>query len=153
MDYNYEMLRSKLQDDQLRALKSGDRERLDTLRFILAQVKNKEIEKKAELNDEETIVVMQKFKRELNESIDAAQKAGRTELETQSRGQLAIVSEYLPAEMSDEELKKEIGRIISENKDVYDKNPKAIIGVVMKELKTKAESPRILQALNAAQKV
>lgn len=143
------MLRSKLQQDQLQALKSGDRVRLDTLRFILSQVKNREIEKKGELNDEETIVVLQKFKRELNESLDAAQKAGRSELEKNDRVQLAIVSEYLPAEMSDEDLKSEVERIISENKEVYEKTPKAIIGVLMKELKSKAESSRILAALNS----
>lgn len=147
------MLRSKLQDEQLQALKSGNRDRLETLRFILSQVKNREIEKKAELNDEETIVVLQKFKRELNESIEAAQKAGRPELEAQSKKQLEIVSTYLPAELGDDELKKEVERVIDANQDVYDKNPKAVIGVVMKELKGKAESQRILQILNTLQKV
>lgn len=143
------MLRAKLQDEQLKALKSGDRQRLDTLRFILSQVKNKEIEKKAELNDEETIAVLQKFKRELNESLEAASKGERTELKKQCEAQLKITEEYLPAELSDAELKSEVERIISENKDLYDKNPKAIIGVLMKELKSKAESSRILRVLNS----
>lgn len=111
-------------------------------------MKNREIEKKDELNDEETIAVLQKFKRELNESIDAAQKAARRELETQSRGQMTIVNEYLPAEMSDEDLKTQVDRIILDNKELYEKNPKAIIGILMKELKSKAESSRILAALN-----
>lgn len=143
------MLRAKLQQDQLQALKNSDRVRLETLRFILSQVKNKEIEKKAELSDEETIATLQKFKRELNESLDAAQKAGRPELEAQCKDQLKIVGEYLPAELSDDELKSEVERIIGENKDLYDKNPKAIIGILMKELKTKAESSRILAVLNS----
>lgn len=143
------MLRAKLQGEQLQALKSGDRDRLETLRFILSQIKNREIEKKAELTDEETISTLQKFKRELNETIEAARTSGRSELLSQSEKQLSIVNEYLPAELTDEQLKAEIERIIAANQELYEKNPKAILGVLMKELKTKAESSRILQVFNS----
>ncbi|MBI1862691.1 GatB/YqeY domain-containing protein [Candidatus Microgenomates bacterium] len=85
--------------------------------------------------------------------MDAAKKAGRNELEAQSQKQLELVNTYLPAEMGDDELKGEVKRIIAANKDVYEKNPKAIIGILMKELKSKAESSRILQILNTLQKV
>ena len=54
------MLRQKLQDDQITALKSGDKTKLEILRFILAQIKNKEIDKKSELNDEEALTVIKK---------------------------------------------------------------------------------------------
>lgn len=143
------MLRSKLQDEQLQALKSGDRVRLDTLRFILSHVKNKEIEKKDELNDEETVAVIKKIHRELQESIDAAEKAGRTELAEQSKKQMEIIAPYIPAEMNDEDLKKEIEKIIAANKELYEKSPKAIIGLCMKELRSKADGTRIMAILNS----
>ena len=54
------MLGKKLQADQLAALKSGDKSKLDTLRFVLSRVKNKEIEKKDDLNDEEVIQILKK---------------------------------------------------------------------------------------------
>src|SRR3989344_1983115 len=114
--YNYVMLRQKLQDDSLAALKAGDKDRLSVLRFIIAQVQNKEIEKKGELTDEETVVVLKKVARELKESIDAFAKGNRSELVEENKKQLGIVSSYLPAEMPDEKLNAEIDKILAENK-------------------------------------
>ena len=143
------MLRQKLQDDSIIALKSGEKEKLSVLRFIIAQIQNREIEKKSDLNDEEVISVLKKFSKELKESIDAFEKGGRTDLVDTNKRQLEIVSQYLPAEITDDELKKEIEKIISENKAVYEQNPKAIIGICMRELKSKADPSRIMQVLSA----
>ncbi|MBI5127305.1 GatB/YqeY domain-containing protein [Candidatus Roizmanbacteria bacterium] len=143
------MLRQKLQDDSLAALKTGDKEKLSVLRFIIAQIKNKEIDKKTDLNDEETLFVLKKFAKELNESIEAFTKGGRTDLVAENKKQLEIVSVYLPAEITDEELKKEVDKIVTENKQIYDQNPKAIIGICMKLLKSKADPQRIMKVLSA----
>lgn len=141
------MLRQKLQDDQIAALKSGDKTKLNVLRFILAQIKNKEIDKRSELNDEETIVVFRKVIKELKESIEAFEKGGRKELAEDSKKQLKFASFYLPAEISDQELKEEIEKVIKENQAVFDKNQKAIIGICMKSLKSKVDPGRIMKTL------
>lgn len=143
------MLRQKLQDDQIIALKSGDKTKLEILRFILAQIYNKEIEKKADLNDEETVTVLKKIAKELKESIDAFEKGGRKDLIDGSKKQLEIISVYLPAEISDAELKKEVEKIIKNNQSVFDKNQKAIIGICMKQLKSKADPGRIMKFLSS----
>ena len=147
MVYNYHMLRQKLQDDQIAALKTGDKTKLGVLRFILAQIKNKEIDKKSELNDEETMTVLRKVIKELKESVEAFEKGGRKELAEDSKKQLDFASFYLPAEISDEELKKEIEVVIKENQAVFDNNQKAIIGICMKELKSKVDPGRIMKIL------
>lgn len=141
------MLRQKLQDDSILALKAGNKTRLSVLRFILAQVKNKEIDKQSELNDEETMVVLRKVIKELKESVEAFEKGGRIELLEDSKKQLEIALVYLPAEIGDDELKKEIERVIKENQAVFDNNQKAIIGLCMKELKSKADPGRIMKTL------
>lgn len=143
------MLRQKLQDDQLASLKAGDKIRLTVLRFVISQIKNKEIEKKTELNDDETLAVLKKFTKELKESIDAFTKGNRTELAEESKKQLEIISQYLPKEISDEELSSEMDKIISENKALVDDNPKAVIGVVMGRLKSKADPSRIMPMLRS----
>ena len=143
------MLRQKLQDDQVIALKSGDKTKLEILRFILAQIKNKEIDKKSGLNDEETLVVIKKVTKELKESIEAFEKGGRKDLSDDSKKQLEIVSVYLPAEISDEELKQEVEKVIKENQTVFDNNQKAIIGICMKQLKSKADPGRIMKVLSS----
>ena len=147
MVYNYHMLRQKLQDDQIAALKAGDKTKLGVLRFILAQIKNKEIDKRSELNDEETMTVLRKVIKELKESVEAFEKGGRKELAEDSKKQLDFASFYLPAEISDEELKKEIETVIKENQTVFDTNQKAIIGICMKELKSKVDPGRIMKML------
>lgn len=141
------MLRQKLQDDSILALKAGDKTKLNVLRFIIAQVKNKEIDKQSELNDEETMVVLRKVIKELKESVEAFEKGGRIELLEDSKKQLEIALVYLPAEIGDDELKKEIERVIKENQAVFDNNQKVIIGLCMKELKSKADPGRIMKTL------
>ena len=154
------MLRQKLQDDQIIALKSGDKTKLEILRFILAQIKNKEIDKNppvgGELNDEETLVVIKKVTKELKESIEAFEKGGRKDLSDDSKKQLEIISVYLPAEISDEELYEEVEKVIKENQAVFDNNlpagrqvKSAIIGICMKQLKSKADPGRIMKVLSS----
>ncbi len=141
------MLRQKLQDDQLNALNTGNKEVLEILRFVIAKIKNQEIEKKTELTDEETVAVLKKVVRELNESKDAAVKAVRQDLIEQNEKQISIISPYLPQELSDEALEKEIQTVLDNNKELFDTNKKAIIGICMKELRSKADGTRIMKLL------
>jgi hypothetical protein len=152
------MLRQKLQVDQITALKSGQKTKLGILRYILAQIKNKEVDKNppagGELNDEETLSVLKKVAKELKESIEAFEKGKRKDLADDSKKQLEIVSVYLPAEISDEELKHEVEKIIKDNQSVFDNNlpagrqaKNAIIGICMKQLKSKADPGRIMKIL------
>lgn len=145
------MLRDRLQTDQIAALKSGQKSRLEVLRFILAQIKNKEIEKKENLSDEETIVVLQKFAKELKESIEQFEKGNRTDLVAQNQSQLEIIAEYLPQELGEAELEAKVAQLIADNKAAIEANPKAIIGICMKSLRTQADSGRIMAALNKLQ--
>ena len=141
------MLYQQLQAEQITALKSKDTLKLQTIRGIISQIKNKEIEKKTALSEEEIVSVIKKTKKELLESIESFTKGGRADLTEESKKQLLIVNAYLPPEMSDDELNKAVATLVEVNKEAIAKNPKAIIGICMKELKNKAESSRILAAL------
>lgn len=141
------MLKQKLQEEQIKALKSGDKEKLSVLRFVLAQIKNKEIEKQKELNDDQVILVIKKIAKELKESIDAFKKTKRQDLVEENEKQLKIISLYLPEELTDNQLKQEIEKIISQNQELFNQNPKAIIGLCMRTLKSKADSSRIMKII------
>lgn len=143
------MLRNTLYDNQIKALKSGDKTELETLRYILAQIKNKEIEKKADLTDGETLAVLRKITRELKESIESFEKGDRGDLAAATHKQLQIIIKYLPPEISDGELKKEINQIVARNKELFETNRRAIIGLCMKELRDKADPGRIISILNS----
>lgn len=143
------MLTSKIQQDQIAALKAKDEKKLSVIRFLTAALKNEEIAKQKPLTDEDVISVIRKQVKQLEDAATMFEKGGRPELATDNKNQITILSEYLPAELSDEQLKAEIDALIAENKALYDKNPKAIIGVVMGKLKTKAAPGRIMALLNA----
>lgn len=147
MPYNYGMLRQKLQEEQIAALKNKEGEKLEVLRFVIAKIKNQEIEKKAELSDEETLIILQKIKKELQETIDAAQKGGRSDLVEANQKQLAILQVYLPKELTDEQIEVQIKELVVQNQEAMQANPKAIIGVVMKALRGKADPSRIMPIL------
>lgn len=143
------MLRQKIQSDQLAAMKAGEKERLETLRYIVAKMKYKEIEKKAELTDEEVIEIIRKQQKELQESITAFEKGNRPDLVEPNKRQLEIITAYMPPEMSDEDLAKAITELKEKNAELIAKNPKAIYGIAIKELKSKADPSRITKLLNA----
>lgn len=143
------MLKDKIQQDLITALKAKDEVTLSTLRFLQSALKNKQIEKREDLTDEEVIGVIRKQVKELSEAAEMFKKGGREDLVAQNEAQIEVLKKYLPAEISDEELKSEIEKIMAENKEVYEKNPKAIIGVVMGALKSKADPKRIMQELNS----
>lgn len=141
------MLKQKLQAEYLLSLKKGDKDKVEILRYVLAKVKNEEIEKGKDLTDEEIISVLKKQKKELLESIESFEKGKREDLVIESKKQLEIILEFIPPEISDEELSKEIEKIIEENKDIFDKNPKILIGICIKALKSKADASRIIKIL------
>ena len=141
------MLQQKLQTDQIQALKSGDKKKLETLRYILAQIKNKEIDKREPLTDDEVTNVLRKIIKELKESIESFEKGNRTDLAQEYKTQYEIAIAYMPAEISDEELKAAVEDLKQKHADVFQKNPKALIGICIRELKQKAEPARIMKQL------
>ncbi len=143
------MIKDKIKSDQLQALKNKDSARVNILRYILSKIQNQEINVQKELTEEEEIDVLQKIKKELRESLEAAEKTGRKDLIAQAKNELEIVSTYLPEELTEEELKAEVKKLIAQNQDLYDKNPKALIGICIKTLKSKADSSRIISILNS----
>ncbi len=143
------MIKSRLQQDQQAALKTGERLKLNLLRYILAKINNKEIDKHTKLNDDEVITILKQVLKELSETLTAAKKASRPEIIKQTEQEIAYITAYLPQQLSDADLKKAVSKIISDNQSLLQKNPKAIIGICMKNLKTKADSQRILTVFNS----
>ncbi|HRN70710.1 MAG TPA: GatB/YqeY domain-containing protein [Candidatus Woesebacteria bacterium] len=145
------MIKQKLQEDQIMAMKAKDVEKLQTLRYILAQIKNIEIDKKIELSDEEVVNVLRKEVKKLQDSIDSFKSAHREDLAQEYQIQKDIIVTYLPQELSDEELKSEVQKIIEANKPLFEQNPNALIGICVKELKSKADASRISTIVRSLQ--
>ncbi len=96
----------KLQLDLKTSLKGGDKERTGALRFLISKIQYARIEKQDDLDDSDVLRVLSKQARERRESIEACHEAGRDELLGKEERELAIIEEYLPEQMGEEEIRE-----------------------------------------------
>jgi uncharacterized protein len=112
------MLRAKINDELKTAMKAQDQRRVSTLRLVNSALKNADIEArgqgKAALGDDEVLSVLQKMIKQRHESADLYDKGGRAELAAQEREEIAIISAYLPKQMSEDEAKTAIAGLVKE---------------------------------------
>jgi uncharacterized protein len=110
------MLEEKISQDYIQAMKSQDKLRSSTLSFLRAQVKNVKIDKKLEkVEDVEVISVIKKQIKQRQDSIEQYTNGGRKDLADKEVAELNILKEYLPQELSEDELKKIIAEAVKEN--------------------------------------
>jgi hypothetical protein len=95
------------------AMKSGDRTRLSTLRMLSASVKNREVELGHDLSEEELVEVVGREVKRRKEAAEAYRGAQRPELEERERAEQTILEEYLPEQLSEEELSKVVDEAIA----------------------------------------
>ncbi len=142
------MLHERIQQDLVIALKAHNSKTVSVLRFLQSAIKNKEIEKQQVLSDDDVTGIIRKQIKELDDAKILFEKGGRTDLVSENKDQMTILQAYLPTEISDDELQLEIKNLIEKNKELYEKTPKAIIGVCMNALRSKASPARIMQVLS-----
>jgi uncharacterized protein YqeY len=112
------MLRDTIKAAQIESMKSGDKGRLAAVRLILAKLKDKDIELRtaANLPDDDVLVtdVLQKMAKQRRESITLYEQGGRQELAEIEKAELAVIEEFLPQQMGDDEVNAAIAAIITE---------------------------------------
>ncbi|HHY66887.1 MAG TPA: GatB/YqeY domain-containing protein [Alicyclobacillus sp.] len=138
-------VQDRLTDDMKRAMKEKDKIRLSVIRMVRTALKNEEIERQRPLTEEETIQVLQRERKQRRESLQAAQQAGRTDLEAQAQREIAILEEYLPTPLSEEELRRLVEQTIAE----VGAKGKADLGRVMAALMPKVKGRADGKAVNA----
>src|SRR3989338_5321328 len=108
------MLKEKLQQDLKESLKSGDSRKRMVLGMVMAAVKNKEIEKRSELSDEEIVAVIASEIKKRRDAVVQYEKGGRPELAEQEKQEMDILMGYMPEQMPEEEIRTEVQKAISE---------------------------------------
>ncbi len=107
-------LEERLNSDLKQAMRGGDKVRRSVIRLVLAAVKNAEIARQAALEDNDVLGVIAKEARQRQESIEAFKQGNRHDLVAQEEAELAILNEYLPQQMTREEIVAEARRVIEE---------------------------------------
>lgn len=96
------------------ALKAKDKARLQTIRLILAAVKQKEVDERIEVSDDQMLVILDKLAKQRKESISQFEKAGREDLKAQEEFEYGIIITYLPEPLSEQEISAAIEQAIAD---------------------------------------
>lgn len=128
-------IKEKLMQDLKAAMKSHDKIKKDTITMVRAAIKQIEVDKRVDLSDEEVIDIISKQYKERVSSIDEFKRGGRDDLVAQTEEEIKIILEYLPKQLTDEELEDIIKEAI-EKLSITDKKQ---IGELMKEVMPKVK--------------
>lgn len=143
-------MRDRLQDDLKTAMRERDENARDTIRFILAAIKNAEIDKRSGLSDAEAIAVLQRQAKQRQEAIEQFRSGAREDLASKEEGQLAVLKRYLPDEMTDDEVASLTRLVIAEIGASGPKDMNKVMPVVMSRATGRADGRRLSAAVKSA---
>jgi uncharacterized protein YqeY len=132
-------VQTQLRDALTAAMKSGDVQRKTTIRMALAAIKNAEIEAKGELDDGKVLSILSKEVKARQETIEGAQKADRPDLIEKAELEISILNEFLPAQLSEEELRAVIKEAIDEAGASSMADMGRVMGVLMPKIQGRAD--------------
>ncbi|RMC24351.1 MULTISPECIES: GatB/YqeY domain-containing protein [unclassified Lactobacillus] len=142
-------LAEQIMTDMKTAMKSRDKVKLNTVRMIKAALMNEKIEVGHELTPDEELTILNREKKQREESIAEFEKAKRDDLVDETRSELRIIESYLPEQLSEQELQK----IVKESIDEVHASNKADFGKVMKvimpKIKGRADGKMAANAVKA----
>lgn len=106
-------LKARIKDEMKEAMKARDKQRLAVIRLIQSEIKRIEVDERIDIDDERLLVVLDKMCKQRRDSVKQYEDAGRTELADQEKYEITVIQEYLPAQLSEDELATLIEETIS----------------------------------------
>jgi uncharacterized protein YqeY len=107
-------LKQQLTDDMKTAMRGGEKDRLGVIRLILAAIKQREVDERIELDDVQTLAVLEKMVKQRKDSISQFEAANRQDLADIEQAEMKVIEVYLPAKLGDEEIDALITAAIAE---------------------------------------
>ena len=140
-------LLDRLTEDMKAAMKSGDQVRLSVIRQLRSQIKNAQLApgKGGELTDEEILRVVSNAAKKAKEAIELYKQGDRQDLVEKESAELAIIQEYLPEQLSEDEIARIIDAVIAEENATSMKDMGRVMGKVMQQVRGKADGKLVQQ--------
>ncbi len=139
-------LKEKLMEDLKSAMRNKEKRRKDTITMLRAAVKQREVDERIELADDDILTIVGKQIKQKRESIKDFQKAERIDLVEQAEEEIEILLAYLPKQLTEEEIDEIVREAIAETGAVSMRDMGRIMGVVMPKVKGKADGSLISQS-------
>jgi len=138
-------LKERIQDDMKAAMRAGERERLGTIRMILAGIKQREVDERIQLDDAQVMTVLEKMIKSRKESLVHFQAGGRQDLIDKETAEINLIQPYLPAQLSDAEIDALIAEAIAATGALSVKD----MGKAMALIKSKAQGKADMAVVGA----
>ena len=139
------MLKEKIDQDLIQAMKAHDEERLSVLRMLKSAIKNSEIQKQKELEESDVLQAIQSQIKSRRDSIDLYEKGNRPELAQKEKTEIEILSLYLPAQMDESEIRAKVQNAISQAGATGMQDMGKVMGILMPDVRGKADSSLVSQ--------
>lgn len=136
-------LKEKLEEDIRAAMRSRDQERLGTLRFLKSQIQLTEKDQRKELDEAGVMEVIAKQAKDRRESLEMFEKGHRTDLVARESAALAVLEEYLPAQLTREELLQIIQQAMQEVAAASPRDRGKVMGKVMPQVRGRADGSQV----------
>ncbi len=143
-------LKDQITEDMKTAMRAKDAARLGTIRLLLAAVKQKEVDERITLDDAQTVAIVDKLIKQRKDSIEAFEKAARSDLADKEAAELAVLQTYLPARLSAEEVAAEVRAIVAELGAKGPGDMGKVMGAVKARLAGKADMGQVSAAVKTA---
>lgn len=142
-------LKARIQDEMKAAMRAREKQRLGTIRLIQAEIKRIEVDERIEVDDERLLVVLDKMCKQRRDSVQQYLAAERQELADQENAEIAIIQEFLPAQLSDDELATMIDQAISNSGAESMKDMGKVMGQLKPKLQGRADMGAVSKLIKA----
>ncbi|MFC1602326.1 GatB/YqeY domain-containing protein [Pseudomonadota bacterium] len=133
------MLKQRIQSDMKTAMKSGDKRTLGTIRLILAAIKQIEVDSRSEVDDAQTLAILDKMVKQRRDSLDQYEKAGRAELAEQESFEIEVLKDYLPQALSDDEIAAMVTEAIADSGAESMRDMGKVMGLLKPKMQGRAD--------------
>lgn len=140
-------LSERLNEDMKQAMKSQDKFKLSTIRMVRATMKNLEIDLKRTLNDNEVLDILSREIKQRKDALQEFEKAGRDDLAEKVKAEAEILAEYLPEQLSEEEIKVIVQQTIQETGASSKADIGKVMSALMPKVKGRADGKLVNQAV------
>ena len=136
-------LKTKLEDDLKRAMRERNAQRRDVIRYIRSEIRNQEIRLQRDLEDDDAIQVLSRQAQQRRDSIEAFQSANRQDLVEKERAELEIITEYLPQQMGEDEIRALVAQTVAETGAAGPRDMGKVMSAIMPQVRGRAEGRQV----------
>lgn len=130
-------------------MKNGDKERLATIRLILAAVKQVEVDTREDVDDQSMLAILDKMAKQRRESISQFEQAGREDLVAKETQELNIITEFLPKALSEEEISELIDQAMQDTAASSMKDMGKVMGILKPQIQGRADMGKVSQLIKS----